>query len=438
MKIARIGIFLFSLPFAGFGVGFFIFMVYPEVSDWINSQSWQPVEAKLMAAKLESNSSSDSTTYKATASYQYFYGGQGYTNNRVALSTEADNIGSFQEGLGRQLEHSFQQQRPIQVWVNPENPQQAVINRDLRWGLLSIKMIFVVAFGGIGFLLMFSAVANKQKDKQKILQQEIDAQPWLKNKNWASPNIRSGAKKSVAVMWGFAIFWNTLTVPAASKIPEELQKGEFGILVVLLFNLVSLGLLVFAIVKTLEWRRFGVTALTMDPHPGAIGGHVGGYIDVKLPYQSEHKFKVTLSNIYSYVSGSGKNRSRHEKVKWQDIAMVNGAPSLQGTRLSFRFDVPDGLRASQEHSDSFYKWNLDINADLPGVDLKRQFEIPVFQTNEKSRYIDDSHTSTDSYVMDLDLPVLIQQQHGKTELYYPPGRTKGMAVGLSFIGSIFL
>ena len=75
MKIARIGIFLFSLPFAGFGVGFFIFMVYPEVNDWINSQSWQPVDAKLMAAKLESNSSSDSTTYKATATYQYFYNG---------------------------------------------------------------------------------------------------------------------------------------------------------------------------------------------------------------------------------------------------------------------------------------------------------------------------------------------------------------------------
>lgn len=438
MKIARIGIFLFSLPFAGFGVGFFIFMVYPEFSDWVNTNSWQPVQATLVAAKLESNSSNDSTTYKATATYQYFYNGQGYTSNRVALSTEADNIGSFQEDIGRRLEHDYQQKRPIQVWVNPENPQDAVISRDMRWGLLSIKMIFVVAFGGIGFGLMYAAVTSKVNKKQQSLQQEPDPQPWLKNKNWASPIIRSAAIKTVWMMWGFAVVWNALSVPAATKLPEELQKGEYGILVILLFNLVGLGLLVFAIKKSLEWRRFGVTPLTMDPHPGAIGGHVGGQIDIKLPYQSEHKFKVTLSNIHSYVSGSGKNRSRHEKVKWQDLVTISGAPSLQGTRLSFRFEVPGGLRASEEHSDSYYKWNLNIEADLPGVDLNRQFEIPVFQTGEKSRFIDDSRTSIDSNAMDQDLPVLVQQQHGKTELYYPPGRTKGMAIGLSSVGSIFL
>lgn len=438
MKIARIGIFFFSLPFASFGTGFFIFLVYPELSDWIDTNSWQPVQASLVAVKLETNSSSDSTTYKATATYQYFYNGQGYTNNRVALSTEADNIGSFQEDIGRQLEQSYQQKHPIQVWVNPENPQDAVINREMRWGLLSIKMIFVVAFGGIGFVLMYAAVTSKPGNKQQTIQQVSDPQPWLTKKDWASPVIRSGAKKSVWMMWGFAIFWNAFSILAATKIPEVLQKGEYGILVILLFNLVGLGLLVFAIVKTLEWRRFGTTPLTMDPHPGAIGGHVGGEIDVKLPYQSERKFKVTLSNIHSYVSGSGKNRSRHEKVKWQDMAMVNGVPSLQGTRLSFRFDVPDGLRASEEHSDSYNKWNLGIEADLPGVDLNRQFEIPVFQTSEKSRFIDDSHSATDSDVMVQDLPVQIQQEHGKTELNYPPGRTKGMAIGLSAIGSIFL
>jgi hypothetical protein len=410
-------------------------MVYPELVEWTNVKSWQPAQATLQTAKLKINRSSKNTTYKATATYQYFYNGQGYTNNRVALFTEADNIGSFQEQLGRQLEDSFQRQRPIQVWVNPDDPQQAVIDRDMRWGLLSVKMIFVIAFGGIALVLMYSAFTAKPNKKQQALQQASGPQPWLKHKNWASPVIRSKAKKTVAVIWGFAIFWNVLTLPVVSKIPEELQKGEYGIL---LFNLVGLGLLLLAIMKTLEWRRFGVTALTMDPHPGAIGGHVGGYVDIKLPYQSAHKFKVTLSNIYSYVSGSGKNRSRNEKVKWQDMAMVNGEPGMQGTRLSFRFDVPDGLRASQEHSGSYYKWTLDINAGLPGVDLNRQFEIPVFQTGEKSRYIDDSHTSADRDVVDLDLPVQIKQHHEKTELYYPPGRTNGMAVGLSFIGSIFL
>ena len=33
--------------------------------------------------------------------------------------------------------------------------------------------------------------------------------------------------------------------------------------------------------------------------------------------------RLTLTNIHSYMSGSGKNRSRKEKAEWQDAIVAH-------------------------------------------------------------------------------------------------------------------
>jgi len=438
MKIVRIGVFLFALPFFGFGVGFFSFMVYPDLRDWMNAQDWLATDATLIDANLKINRSSKSTTYEATATYQYSFHGQSYTNNRVALSTGADNIGSFQAALGRQLENSYHQKRPIRVWVNPNNPQQSLIDRSMRWGLISLKLIFVLAFTGFGALFMYAATTKKAKQRTNLSGASSDDKPWLSNKEWSSPVILSSAKKTLWMMWAFAVFWNALTIPVAFQVPKALSKGEYGILVALIFNVIGVVLLILAMRKTLEWKKYGASPLTMDPHPGSIGGQVGGYIDVNIPFKTDHDYKITLSNIHSYVSGSGKNRSRHESVEWQDVAHVKGAPGSKGTRVSFCFDVPSGLTGSQPHSNNHYKWNLGLTINLPGIDLDRTYEIPVFATGEQSRYVDQDRIEQQFDEASVDLPYTIQPHSDGTHLYFPPGRSKGMAFILSTVGSLFM
>ncbi|MGD8560711.1 MAG: hypothetical protein PVH04_13660, partial [Gammaproteobacteria bacterium] len=232
------------------------------------------------------------------------------------------------------------------------------------------------------------------------------------------------------------------------QVPRAIDKGQWGALFVLIFVVIGVGILVMALRKTLEWRRFGTTLLTMDPHPGAIGGQVGGNIDVKLPYRPGTKFSVVLSNIYSYVSGSGKNRSRREKVIWQDKAHIEAGHGMQGSRIAFCFDVPDNLHASEPHANNYHKWTLEVHAELPGIDLDRSFEIPVFPTQQRSAIaksantvsdsLADTHTGTD--ITDSDSPLYIREHpaSGGVELVYPPGRAKGVALVLGLVGSIFM
>ncbi|MGZ5029573.1 MAG: hypothetical protein ACXV8I_03100, partial [Methylobacter sp.] len=152
------------------------------------------------------------------------------------------------------------------------------------------------------------------------------------------------------------------------------EKGAIALLI-LIFPCVGLCLLFWAVKTTLEWRRFGATPMTMAPFPGSIGGDVGGEIIVNIPYQSAMAFEVTLSCINSYVSGSGNNRSRSEKVIWQDKGYAEAQPAMRGVRLQYRFEVPNGLPASEEHGDNYHFWRLSLHGDIPGVDLSRSFEI---------------------------------------------------------------
>jgi hypothetical protein len=96
------------------------------------------------------------------------------------------------------------------------------------------------------------------------------------------------AKASLWFARGFAIFWNAISSPVLFAFQGELARGNQMRWIALLFPLVGLGLLVWAMRQTLGWRRFGMTLLGLDPFPGAIGGDVGGTVELRLPYNPKH------------------------------------------------------------------------------------------------------------------------------------------------------
>ncbi len=161
-------------------------------------------------------------------------------------------------------------------------------------------MIFVIVFGGFGFAMVYFSFKSK---KETIHSQAEQMQPWLMRSEWKNGEIKSGAKTGMVAAWGVSIFWNAISFPAAiAALPEIMEKREYKALAVLVFPLIGLGLLYWAVKKTLLWRRFGFTLLTMDPYPGSIAGQVGGHIRVNCAYQPHQIFKVTLAESVTSAS----------------------------------------------------------------------------------------------------------------------------------------
>ncbi|HSM31741.1 MAG TPA: DUF3592 domain-containing protein, partial [Woeseiaceae bacterium] len=160
----RVFVTLFALPFFGVGA-WMLWSIGTTFHDAWRMQGWEPVPARLSAAGYETHSGDDSDTYKAYASYSYRYRGQAYHGDRVALSGGGDNIGDYQTDIGNRLSGMLARGEAVTVWVDPAAPSKSIIDRDIRWGLVGFKSIFLFVFGGVGLgLLVYTWTPPREKD----------------------------------------------------------------------------------------------------------------------------------------------------------------------------------------------------------------------------------------------------------------------------------
>ena len=433
---------VFALPFFATGV-WMLWSVSSTFYDAFRMNNWVQVEAQLLDGGYSSHRGDDSYTYEAYARYRYTVQGQTFVAERVGISGGSDNIGSYQQQIGSNLSRAHASGESILVYVNPDDPSQAIIDRGIRWGMVGFKSIFLFVFGGVGLGLLI-LIWRSPKPKDKTAPRFADS-PWLLDDDWQTATIKSSSKASMYAVWGFAIFWNLVS----SYLPfvmydEVVNKGNMLALVGLLFTAVGIGLIAWAVNRTLEWKRFGPTPVTLDPFPGSIGGHVGGTIDMTLPFDANHEFQLTLTNIRSYVSGSGKNRSRNEKAEWQDIIVAHAESTGGGTRLTFRFDVPEGLDESDaEREETYYIWRLALSAELDGTDLDRSYDIPVYATATQSRRLSqlavERGEEKQTAMADAAVHKIIKLVHdaGGRRMLYPIGRGILAALPGFIVGSVF-
>jgi len=389
---------LIALPFAGFGT-WMAWSVGSDIAEAAAMRGWIAVEARVTAGGYRTHTGDDSDTWEAWATYHYAVDGRQYSGDRVQLAGGADNIGRYQKRLGNRLAKAASSGHPITVYVDPANPADAIVDRDVRWGLAGFKSIFFLLFGGIGYGMLYAAVRAKP-DPDPASPENRDS-PWRLNRDWQSPVIRSGSRAAMWGAWAFAAFWNLVSAPLPFLLYDEVvNNGNTLALVGLLFTVIGIGLLVWAIRRTLEWRRFGLTPLTLDPYPGAVGGHVGGSIDTSLPLDSRQRFRVTLSCVHSYETGSGDDRTRRESVLWQDELVAHTESGPRGTRIVFRFDVPEGLAAADadRSADAYHLWRASLRADFPGTNLDRDYDIPVYPTGARSQSISDGRAGAPARV----------------------------------------
>jgi hypothetical protein len=270
---------------------------------------------------------------------------------------------------------------------------------------------------------------------------EVVDKPWLKNPDWKDGKVRSGAKTGMKAIWFFALIWNLISAPLLFQFMDIWQQKGAVALVALLFPLVGLGLLWWAIKLTLEWRKFGRTPMKMDPFPGSIGGDVAGEIFLSMRHDPAQVYQVTLSCLYSYVSGSGKNRSRHEKVIWQDSGYARSALDMVGVKLAFRFQVPAGLEETDDKEESDYHlWRLNLHAEMDGADLDRDFEIPVYATSETARRISvlsakEQPLGVRPQTIESILPISDKGRY--IQVRYPMFRKPLQSAGVLLFGAIF-
>lgn len=380
---AAISIFGLIFVLAGLAVGLYF---AKGLVDWMAARSWAPVEARLIQVDLRTSRSSEGDTlYNVEAEYEYDWNGQRFFSSRVGLQSGADNLGDYHHRLHARLTRVFRAGEPVTAWVDPGNPSRAVLDRDMRWGRLGFGLLFPLVFGGFGLGAMVwgrrAGRAQKRRDNRKELHPD---EPWMWIDKWRTPEIKS---ESTTMMWaaiGFAAFWNLVSAPVLFIVPGEVTDGNHVALAALLFPLVGIGLIVWAIRETIRRRRYGDSILHLDLHPVPLGGRLLAALNIPARLAAR-ELQVQLACVNRYVTGSGKHRRTREKVLWEDKQQVmtrSGAgPGQTSAQIGMRVPADQPVSSDDDPRNRMV-WRLTATSEEPGVDYKAVFELPVFDTGE--------------------------------------------------------
>ena len=355
-------LFVFGLIFFLVGIGVAVATIGTMTVTYFSSTNWQQVPVNITSIKLKESRGDNSSTYRVEATYSYSYNGNRQSSD-VALSNASDNIGDYWQELYKQLKQDQAANR-AQAWVNPSNPDEALLDRTFRWAQVAVGLLFFLMFGGFGFGAMWLSMKSF-KPIEKERQEARD--------NGISSNEKSGFW--ILFLFGCPFLLIGLLTFFLS-LPNIINKGEYEALLTLLFVFAGGGIMSFAYINQRRYKLIGPSPLFLDPLPGVIGGQVGGKFNIAARSQN-----TPVKVVLTCKKRIRRRKNTTTKILWQESMQGYVQQSHDGLSVSFLFDCPEHLPDS--NSSSIF-WEVRAQSDLKvqskTVKFERNWNIPVENT----------------------------------------------------------
>ena len=351
-------LFIFGLIFFLVGVGVGYSTIGKMTIKYFSSANWQVVPANISSLSLKKHHD-DSTTYQVKATYSYFYDGDRQSSS-VTFNNEPDNIGDYWQALYKRLERN-RVNGTVQAWVNPENPNEAFLDRTFRWAQVAFGSIFIFMFGGFGFGAMWLSMKASKPLEQEMLEAKTNG-------------ISSKEKNGFWILFLFGSpFFLIGLLSFYLALPEIVNKENYGALGTLLLVFVGGGIMSFAYINQCRYKKIGPTPLFLDPLPGAIGGQIGGRFDVAFQAQN-----TPVNIVLSCKRREKRGKNSTTKIIWQDSTHGYVKQTSNGMSVTFLIDCPDNLPDSSLKG-IFWEIRAESNLDLPtnGVKFERNWPIRI-------------------------------------------------------------
>ncbi len=260
---------------------------------------------------------------------------------------------------------------------------------------------------------------------------EVDA-PWMARADWATGEIRAGARSRVITAWVVAILWSLLSSPAALLMPRAIAQRSYGSLWLLVFPLAGICLLVWAARRTIRWRRYGESRFNLASVPGQVGGTLEGTLHIDRPPPAMHPVKLKLTCV-NRTRNAG-NDSNVDQIVWSDDS---SAVSDGGGAIPVAFYIPESCRpTSDSGSSDRIIWRLSATAPGEGVPYAAEFEVPIFKVTETVAQIDEAARVRARREHEVETHQekpgsrirITPAAGGATEIYFPAFRNPGPAL----------
>ena len=398
---------LFGLPFLCAG----LYMTWSLVSMlWLAqaSRSWVETPADILSVELEGGE-----TKHVVAAYEYLYEGRKYSGDRVGLSETKDNVGKHHKRLFDRLNEAKKKGLPVVCYVNPKRPEQALLDRRLRWEMVVFHLPFVVVFTLVGAgLTGVVLVAGRPYLRAEALKQAYPDRPWRWRDDWITGQIASTAKNDLTAALFFAVFWNGISLPGLALFGTgDHDAPWWAVLIFMMFPVVGAWLAWRCVKIFLIRQRFGESFFRLATKPGVIGGKLAGVIEASDRIERADGVRLTLSCTKKVGSGD----SQKTVVVWQDERVIDrfldaGDEGRVGVPVDLTIPS-DGVLSTD--TDDEVHWKLKAQAKSPGLDYEAEFEVPVFRTEDTKSGVEVAEST--GYERDENLEDLLHAEGVRVE-----------------------
>jgi hypothetical protein len=318
----------------------------------------------------------------------------------------------------------------------------SVLSHGLHTNSLSAPTLIATSFGLlflIGGTTLIGGIfwATSRSRRQNTVRSDNPSSPWLWRPDWAAGRCNSNTRSAMITAWVMSVIWNAASAPTLFLVPQQTYREKPLTLLALAFPAVGAYLLVRAIRETLAWFEFGKTYFQMTAVPLVIGREMRGAIQARFPKPPEHGIRVKLSCVNRIVTGSGKDQTTRENIVWRAEHTVSAGElyaSPTGTTIPVSFHIPlDARQTDYSNPRNSVLWLLEADADVPGVDYKDLFELPVFRTKDTPSHAETTEFSESAAKIGppASPTVHVTPTAQGTEFYFPAARNKGFAAGMT-------
>jgi hypothetical protein len=224
------------------------------------------------------------------------------------------------------------------VYVDPNEPASAVLNRDVRVDMLVLQGVLAALFGGLGIAVLIGArFEAKRLAAERVLQNRFPGEPWRRRPEWTDGRIKGSTHTGAYVAIVIGVIWNLIAWPTAWPIGPEVANGNSSAAFVFVFPLVGIGLAAWAIRAWLQLKRFKVATLVLERLPVALGGRLKASVRVDAEVPIATDFRLELECVEERITATSSTTTSRSKPPTADTprpARLPTTTSRLGSRAS--------------------------------------------------------------------------------------------------------
>jgi hypothetical protein len=355
------------------GLGFLYGLL---IRPWVKVQeakSWPEVSCTILSSQVRTHDSDDGTTYSVDILYAYEWNGRTYKSNRYQFlggsssgyRAKADTVSDYPEGSSRIC------------FVNPQDPTQAVLNRNFPLGMyigggIGLLFIFLGLGGMMGMIrspFVSGIVSSKREARIKGLEGPVVLNP------------KHGPVMRLAIMLLITLFLDGILIFIAfEEMGADPSWGDF-LKIFFSFPLVIFfllggglwGLVVYFLMAALNPRpRIILDSLTVP-----LGGKVAFQWEINGALNRLQNLRIYLEGreVAIYKRGTRTYTDTHAFFIGELVHLQSGNLAPMGHSALI---IPSDTMHSFESLHNKIRWYIVIHGEIPRwADMKEEFEFVV-------------------------------------------------------------